>query len=257
MISLAGKRVAVIGGGGAIGRAIGEAVAAADGCVVALDIDWAAAEQAVAALPGSGHRSGAIDVIDPTSVERACELASADGPIHALVYAAGIAFTANVVDTEPTQLRQLMAVNLDGAFFTCGAFCRQMIEKNISGSVVLISSIAGLRGEAGAAAYCASKFGLIGLAESLAAELAGQGIRVNAICPGNVDSPLLRSVARWQAERGKADEADVLAQMTHVGAAERLVEPEEVAAAVIWLASPLASAVTGTTLRVDVGALVG
>ena len=114
------------------------------------------------------------------------------------------------------------------------------------GSIVLISSTAGLRGEAGASAYCASKFGLIGLAESLAAELAGKCIRVNAVCPGNVDTPMLQEAVRQIAEYEGVDASAVRDRLARDGASRRLVRPDEVAAACWYLCSDGAAAITGT-----------
>jgi NAD(P)-dependent dehydrogenase (short-subunit alcohol dehydrogenase family) len=150
-----------------------------------------------------------------------------------------------------------MAVNLDGAFYTAQAFATRMLGAGRPGSFVFLSSTAGKRGEAGASAYCASKFGLIGMMESFAAEVAAKGIRVNAICPGNVDSPMLRAIARDVARReGTSDEA-VRERFTNVAAARRLVLPAEVAAVAVWLASPPASAVMGEALNVDACTLAG
>ena len=150
-----------------------------------------------------------------------------------------------------------MAINLDGAFFVGGAFSRRMVDARRGGSFVYLSSTAGLRGEAGASAYCASKFGINGLMESLAAELSPAGIRANAVAPGNVDSPMLRAVAENQAEREGATPEEMLDRYAHAGGAVRLVDPAEVGAAVVWLASPLASGVTGHVVRVDVGQMIG
>ena len=100
---------------------------------------------------------------------------------------------------------------------------------------VFFSSMAGLKGEAGASVYCASKFGLIGFVESFAAEMTSFNVRVNAICPGNVDSPMLKQVASAIALRNKLKDDDVLNDMTFAGAAKRLVDVNEVANLAIYL----------------------
>jgi NAD(P)-dependent dehydrogenase (short-subunit alcohol dehydrogenase family) len=246
-------RAAVVGAGGAIGRATCRAYADAGATVVALDLDVDAARRALADLTGD-HSAARVDVTDLASVEQA---AVESGEIDSVVYGAGIAFTSDVTSTEWSRYRRLMAVNLDGAFYVGAAFARRMLDARRAGSFVFISSTAGQRGEAGASAYCASKFGLIGLVESFAAELTPAGIRVNAVCPGNVDSPLLHAVAGEVAAREGVPAAEVLHRFAHDGAARRLVNPDEVAAAVVWLTSPGAVAITGTMVRVDAGQPLG
>jgi NAD(P)-dependent dehydrogenase (short-subunit alcohol dehydrogenase family) len=243
----------VVGGAGALGAAICRAYADAGARVSLYDLDPDAAGRVIAGL-GDGHRSGRVDVTDPASVDR---IAEESGAVDSVVYCAGIAFTAELHCTDWAQYRRLMAVNLDGAFYTGGAFSRRLIEAGRQGSFVYLSSTAGLRGEAGASAYCASKFAINGLMESLAAELSPAGIRANAVAPGNVNSPLLRSVAENQAAREGTTVEEMLDRYAHAGAAVRLVAPAEVAAAVVWLASPLAAGVTGHVIRVDAGQMIG
>jgi NAD(P)-dependent dehydrogenase (short-subunit alcohol dehydrogenase family) len=184
-------------------------------------------------------------------------LAADLGVLDSIVYSAGIVFDDEIVDMDWAQYRKLMAVNLDGAFHTAAAFGRVMIDANRTGAFVFISSISGLRGEPSASAYCASKFGLIGMVESFAAEVNRHGIRVNAVCPGNVDSPLLRGVAAELGRRQSRDAAEFLGEFARAGSAQRLVRPDEVAQLCLFLASPAAAAITGATLRVDCGAMVG
>jgi len=251
-----GRRVAVIGAGGAIGTATCAALRSAGAEVIAADIDADAARAAAGAAGAAGAgRADSADVTDPEAV--AALAGRLEGPLDGMVYAAGIAFTAALGRIDWGAYRRLMAVNLDGAFHCCQAFAPALRASASGGAVVLISSMAGLRGEAGAAAYSASKFGLIGLAESFAAESTGTGPRVNALCPGNVDSPLLRQVAGdISRETGEPAET-VHAAMARVGSARRLVRPDEVAGAALWLLSPAAGAVTGAALRVDAGGMVG
>ena len=234
----------MIGAGGTLGTAVCASYADAGAAVVAIDLDdaSAAATGASAAL--------AADVTDPVAVEEAAERC---GPVNSVVYAAGVTFTADVVAQDLDEYRRLMAVNLDGAFAVGRAFGRRMLDAGREGSFCFISSVAGQRGEPGASAYCASKFGLIGLTQSFAAEVATRGIRVNALCPGNVDSPMLRSIAVDVAEREGEDPATVLRRFADVAASRRLIEPSEVAAAVVWLASPAASAITAGAIVVDGG----
>jgi NAD(P)-dependent dehydrogenase (short-subunit alcohol dehydrogenase family) len=252
-LALDDHHAVVVGGAGALGEAICNAYANAGARVSLYDLDADAAARVVASL-GDAHHCGRVDVTDPSSVER---MAGEAGFTDSVVYCAGVAFTAELHRTEWEQYRRLMAINLDGAFYVGGAFSRRMIDAGREGSFVYLSSTAGLRGEAGASAYCASKFGINGLMESLAAELAPAGIRANSVAPGNVDSPLLRSVAENQAGREGTSVEEMLDRYAHAGAAVRLVDPAEVGATVVWLASPLASGVTGHVVRVDAGQMVG
>ncbi|WP_181168017.1 SDR family oxidoreductase [Mesorhizobium sp. B2-4-19] len=245
-----GHVAVVIGGGGAIGAACVRAFAEAGATVWSVDLHEQAAAGALTGLLGA-HRAAACDVTDPASAEA---LAGLVGKADSVVYAAGLNADGNVVDIDWSAYRKVMAVNLDGAFHIGAAFARRMSARG--GALVFLSSTAGLRGEAGASIYCASKFGLIGFVESMAAELAGERIRVNAVCPGNVDSPMLREVAHRIAERTGADAGEIWRGMAHSGAARRLVTPAEVAALCLHLASPASAAITGTTVRIDAGAML-
>jgi NAD(P)-dependent dehydrogenase (short-subunit alcohol dehydrogenase family) len=243
---------AVVGGGGTIGAACVKALAHAGATVWSLDRSEEQARHAIAGLPGS-HHSRACDVTDAQAM---AALAAELGDVDSLVYAAGLNADGAVVDIDWSVYRRVMAVNLDGAFHTAAAFAKPMIARGKSAAFVFLSSTAGLRGEAGAAIYCATKFGLIGFTESFAAELGAYGIRANVVCPGNVDSPMLREVARNIAGRTGADPAEVWESMARSGAATRLVDPKEVANLCLHLVSPASAAITGTTIRVDAGAML-
>jgi NAD(P)-dependent dehydrogenase (short-subunit alcohol dehydrogenase family) len=195
-------------------------------------------------------------ILDVTDPEACTALARATGPVDAVIYAAGIVATMPIARTDPAVWRRVMAVNLDGAAHVCAAFAGPMTAAGKGGAIVLISSAAGVRGEAMAAAYSASKAGLIALAQSMAAELAPHDIRVNAVAPGNVDTPMLRSVARDIARAGGGDEAEVWRSFARTGAARRLVKPAEVARVCMALCSSDFSAMTGTTVPVDAGYLL-
>ncbi|MGE3872185.1 MAG: SDR family NAD(P)-dependent oxidoreductase [Parvibaculaceae bacterium] len=237
----------VVGGGGTIGTACVQALARAGATVWSLD-----RSEELAARAGA-HRRAACDVTDAKALAR---LAAEIGDVDSLIYAAGLNADGAVIDIDWAVYRRVMAVNLDGAFHAAAAFARPMVARGKGGAFVFLSSTAGLRGEAGASIYCASKFGLIGLTESLAAELGAHGVRANAVCPGNVDSPMLRDVASKIAERTGADAAEIWEGMAHSGAAMRLVDPGEVADLCLHLVSPASSAITGTTIRVDAGAML-
>jgi NAD(P)-dependent dehydrogenase (short-subunit alcohol dehydrogenase family) len=252
-----GHRVAVIGAAGAIGSAICRAYAAAGATVTSLDLDGSGADRLAASLPGSDHRAGAIDVADRADVRRAAEETWRLGPIDSVVYAAGLEATCDVIDMDWEAYDRVMAVNLSGGVQVAQAFGRHIVEAGRGGSFVFLSSAAGKRGEAGAGAYCASKFGLLGIVECFAAEVGRYGVRVNAICPGNVDSPMLREVAAAAARREQRGVEEVLDDYIGEAAEHRMVRPEEVASVAVWLASPEASGINGESINVDAGALTG
>jgi len=245
----------VLGAGGAIGTACCRAFADAGWRVAAGDIRLAEARRAI---DGLAHAPVAadVDVTDPGALADWARAIAALGRIAALVFAPGVVMTSAIERTDWARYRRLMAVNLDGAFHAAAAFVPVMRDQEPAASIVLLSSTAGRRGEAGASQYCASKFAIIGLGESLAAELVPARIRVNMICPGNVDTPMLRQVADEIAAYRGLDPAAVWDGMIRSGAAIRLVQPAEVAAACVWLCDARLSATTGATLTVDAGAML-
>lgn len=246
----------ILGAGGGIGSACCRAFAAAGRRVVAADLHQAAARQAIVGLPHGPVAKG-VDVTEPGALSDLVEAAAELGPVADLVYAPGITITAPIELTDWTEYRRMMAVNLDGAFYAASAVVRIMKRQGGGGSILLLASTAGERGEPGASHYCASKFGLIGLAQSLAAELTPDRIRVNAVCPGNVDTPMLAEVVRQIAEYRSVAEAEVWDGIKRTGSSQRLIRPEEIGAACAALCSPAFSAMTGATVRLDAGALVG
>ena len=143
-------------------------------------------------------------------------------------------------------------VHLMGAVYATQAVLPGMIERGF-GRIVNVASTAGLKGYAYVSAYCAAKHALVGLTRALAAETATRGITVNAVCPGYTDTDLVRaSIESVAAKTGRA-QADVLAEYERNTLIGRLIQPEEVAAAVVYLCSPEAAAVTGTTLAIAGG----
>lgn len=250
----AGHRAVVVGAAGAIGAAVCRAYAAAGAAVLALDLDEAGAADVAHSLPGSAHLSRNLDVTDLDAV-RASAATVACGGLSSLCYAAGVAPTFEVLDFDWDAYRRTLAVNLDGALHAAHAFGKAMVANG--GSMSFISSTAGRQGAAGAAAYCASKFALLGVVESFASEVGGYGIRVNAICPGEVDSPMLARVALARAARRGTDADTELGAWARAAALGRLVRPEEVANVAVWLASEHASAITGASIDVTAGLGIG
>jgi NAD(P)-dependent dehydrogenase (short-subunit alcohol dehydrogenase family) len=247
-----GHRAVVVGAAGTIGALTCRAYAAAGAAVIALDLAEDRTRALVAGLPGGPHSAAGLDVTDLGAVRRAAAAAAETG-VSSVCYAAGVAPTFEVLRFDWGAYRQTMAVNLDGALHVASAFGQVMAAAGRGGSFCFLSSVAGRRGEAGAAAYCASKFALLGVVESFAAEAGRHGIRVNALCPGDVDSPMLTRVAEAQAARRGSSVAGELNAAASSAALRRLVRPEEVAEVAVWLASAHASAVTGAAIDVTAG----
>jgi NAD(P)-dependent dehydrogenase (short-subunit alcohol dehydrogenase family) len=244
----------VVGAGGAIGTASARALQRAGAYVTALDLDLEAAQTALAGSPG---RAARLDVTSAQEVRRIAGEVAGDRAVDSVLYAVGVAPTSDVLALDWDVYHRTLAVNLHGALHVAQAFGRAMLAARRGGSFLFVSSTAGKRGEPGAAAYCASKFALLGVVECFAAELAPHGIRVNALCPGNVDSPMLRAVAQADADREGTSAKEMLARYRAAAAADRLVSVEEVAATAVWLASDGASGITGESVNVDAGALTG
>lgn len=239
------KRAVVIGAAGGIGVSCVRRLTSHGWDVIAADL-----QQPDIAEAAQTH---ALDVRDFDSVR---EFAEGVGTVGAVIYAAGTVATMPIHETDFAIWRRVLAVNLDGAAHVAAAFSNIMIKSQTQGSFVFLSSAAGVRGESGASAYSASKAGLIGLIESMAAELTLYGIRVNGVAPGNVDTPMLRKVAREIALNTGQSEAEVWDSFARTGAAQRLVSPEEVASVCAALADPSFSAVTGAIVPVDAGYLL-
>jgi 3-oxoacyl-[acyl-carrier protein] reductase len=240
------ERIALVTGGSrGIGAAICAELAAAGAVVV---VNYASnADAADAVCRGIAAAGGTAHAVqgDIATAEGATALVeqveSGIGPIAALVNNAGITRDDLIMRLSEESWREVIDTNLGGAFFTCRAVARPMMKRR-AGAIVNMSSIVGVRGNAGQTNYAASKAGLIGLTKSLAKELGSRGIRVNAIAPGYIATELTDALPE------QAREAILTA--TPLG---RLGEPEDVARAVRFLVSDAAAFVTGDVLAVDGG----
>lgn len=232
----------VTGGSGGIGAAICQALAT-DGFTVLVGYGSSreAAEQVVSSCEGKAE-AVAIDVTDAESVAAAVARAGDLGTLRVLVNNAGIADDDLLMRLSEDALARTLDVNLNGAFRTCQAAMRPMLRAR-GGRIVNVSSIVGLVGNPGQTAYAASKAGLIGMTKSLAREVARKGITVNAVAPGYVETAMTAALGD--------DAQDHLRELSPMA---RAVTPEEVAAAVAFLASDAASGITGHVLNVDAGA---
>lgn len=242
---LAGRVALVTGGSRGIGAAVCAELGAA-GAEVVVNYASAAdrAEQVCAHVRGKGGTAHAIagDVSTPEGAAGlVAQVESEVGPIAILVCNAGITRDNLIMKLSDDDWRSVIDTNLGGAFFTCRAVARPMLKRR-AGVIVTMSSVVGVHGNAGQTNYAASKAGLIGLTKSLAKELGGRGIRVNAVAPGYIETALTEALPE------SAREA-ILAQ-TPLG---RLGEPADVARVVRFLVSDAAAFVTGDVLAVDGG----
>ena len=237
----AGRVALVTGGSGGIGAATCRALAAAGHTVLVGYGRDAEAAGKVAADAGAAEPVH-LDVTDPASVAATVARAGELGALGVVVNAAGIADDDLLLRLEADRFDRTLEINLRGAYLVTRAALRPMLRARF-GRVVNIASVVGLRGNAGQSAYAASKSGLIGFSKSLAREVARKQITVNVVAPGFVATAMTRALAP-DARQALIDQAPQA----------RAVEVEEVAAAVTFLASEQAGAITGAVLPVDGGA---
>jgi 3-oxoacyl-[acyl-carrier protein] reductase len=242
---LEGRVALVTGGSRGIGAAICEELAAG-GATVAVNYasNATAADEVCARIASAGGTAHAVqgDVASAAGAAALVERVEQEvGAIDALVNNAGITRDDLIMRLSEEDWRDVIDTNLGGAFFTCRALSRPMLKRR-RGTIVNISSIVGVHGNAGQSNYAASKAGLIGLTKALAKELGGRGIRVNAIAPGYIATELT-NVLPEQAR-------DAILANTPLG---RLGEPSDVARAVRFLCSDASAFITGDVLAVDGG----
>ncbi|MGV3635397.1 MAG: SDR family NAD(P)-dependent oxidoreductase [Pseudorhodoplanes sp.] len=251
MGKLSGRHALVTGGGRGIGRAVAAALSASGGSLSVLGRQKAGLDDAVSA----GDAAGLIvaDVTDPTAVEGGIKAAeAARGPFDILVANAGGVSTAPFAKTDPSQFQKLFDLNVMGIVHATRGMLPGMVARKF-GRIVAVASTAGLKGYPYVTAYCTTKHAVVGLVRSLAVETAKTGVTVNAICPGYTDTDLVReSVASVTAKTGKTSD-EVVAQYVKDVPMARLIKPEEVAAAVLYLCSDDAGAVTGTAMTIAGG----
>ena len=246
-----GKHALVTGGGTGIGLAIARALAG-EGAAVTIagrrsgPLDAAAEEH-------SGLFPSVMDVADEVSVSEAVDAAVvARGPVAICVANAGIAEGRSILKTDLGFWRAIMATNLDGAFLTIRECLRSMRGLDW-GRVIAVSSIAGVKGLKGAPAYTASKHGLTGLIRGLSEDHAGGSITFNALCPGYVATGIVdRNVASIR-DRAGVSEDEALAMMVSANRHGRLIQPDEVAAAALWLCGAGSESVNGQAVEIAGG----
>ncbi len=241
------RRAIVTGGGRGIGRAVAVALSNAGHEVTVLGRTEAPLADAVA--HGAAKAFYAVDVSDAEALSGALEDV---GPADVLVSCAGIADSAPFLKSELSLFRKLMAVNFESVVVGTRAVLPGMIERGF-GRIISVASLAGLKGYPYVSAYVASKHAVVGFSRSLALEVAKSGVTVNAVCPGYVDTDLVTNSAARIAARTGRDTTEIKAEFYRGNPQARLIRPEEVADAVLWLAGDLASSVNGQAIAISGG----
>jgi len=245
--------VLVTGAARGIGQAACVAAAEAGADVVATDLESASLDETLGLLEDHrGRRSRALsmDVTDPAAVAAGLdEAVGAFGRLDGLVNNAGVISMSPALETEPAAFDAHFRVNVSGLFSCCREAARRMAG---GGAIVNVASNAGKVGYPNMAAYNASKAAVISLTRTLAAEWAGRGVNVNAVCPGGVDTPMLDGVARWIADSFGGDPEEILSGMPPAQLG-RLVRPIEVGRVIAFLLSDHARIIRGQSINVDGG----
>ncbi|HWF73663.1 MAG TPA: SDR family NAD(P)-dependent oxidoreductase [Solirubrobacteraceae bacterium] len=248
--SMDGRVALVTGASSGIGRASAEALVRAGASVILFALPGDELEAAAHACrrAGAGALAFAGDAGDPAAVAAAFDLAERElGPVDAVFNNAGVSLVASITETTDAAWQRLLHTNLTGSFNVAREAARRMIPAG-RGSLLSTASELALSGEPGYAAYSATKGAILAMTRALAAELAAHGIRVNAVCPGATDTPLLRAEYR-----GTPDPELARAEGERSIALGRLGRPEEIARVVVFLLSDDASYVTGAQYVVDGG----
>jgi meso-butanediol dehydrogenase/(S,S)-butanediol dehydrogenase/diacetyl reductase len=256
MTALADRLAVVTGAGSGIGAAIARELAARGARVVVTDVDEGAARLVADGLDGALARR--LDVTDRASIDAvANEASGALGGLDVWVSNAGVSHMAPFVGIAEDALDHTLAVNLKGVFLCGQSAARAMRAQGRPGVIVNLASMAGKQGRVPFLAdYVASKFGVVGLTQAMAFELAADGIRVNSVCPGYVATPMQDRELGWEAElRGSSAEQvrDLWIADTPMG---RLEQPEDVARVVAFLAGDDAGFITGEAIAVNGGAFM-
>ena len=257
-MELTDKVAVVTGGGSGIGAGLCRGFAREGAAVAVTDVDLAAAEKVAAEIRAAGGRATAwaMNVCDSAQVNDVAKKIAADaGRIDIWVNNAGVSYIVPFLECDDALWDKTLAINLTGAFHGCRAALAQMTRQG-SGVILNMSSQSGKIGNARYAAYCASKFGIIGLTQSLALEFADRGIRGNALCPGVVMTPLWKEMLGDYAKKRNLAEADVIPYLESKIPLGRLATEDDVAATAVFLASDAASYVTGQAINVAGGAIM-
>lgn len=257
MSRFANKSVLITGGSGGMGRAAAQGFLREGAQVLLADIDEKGLEAAAAALAPIGHVSAIrTDVTKPDDCRRAVEAAvERHGRLDILVNGAGVWVEGPAEDVGEAEWDRTIDINLKGTFFCCRHAIPRLLETQ--GAIVNIISDAGLMGYANTSVYCASKGGVALLTKSLGLELAPKGVRVNGVCPCDVDTPMIEFQAQAYGGGDPDGYKDKLLALYPQGRRARFATPEEVAAFVLFLCSDAAAPITAACLPMDFGLTAG
>jgi len=251
--TLSGRHALVTGASRGIGAVVAAALAAEGARVSLLARD--AQQLTQVAMPLGAERALAVaaDVTDAASVRSAFATAHARfGPVHILINNAGQAASAKFTDTDEALWNRLLAVNLTGTYLCTRQAVPDMLSEKF-GRIVNIASIAGLRGAAYISAYVTSKHAVIGLTRSLALEYATKNLTVNAVCPGYVDTDIVKQAISTIRSKTGRSEAEALAALVATNPQQRLITCDEVANSVLWLCRPGSESITGQSISISGG----
>jgi NAD(P)-dependent dehydrogenase (short-subunit alcohol dehydrogenase family) len=255
MFSLTGKVALVTGAGSGIGEAIAQALAGAGALVFVTDRDVENGKRVAADISKDGRPSRfiALDVTDEAQCRAVAASVHADHPagLDILVNNAGIGHVGTITTTRGEDLDRLYQVNVRGIFNVSQAFVGPMLARR-AGNIINTASIAGIVGIKDRLAYATTKFAVVGLTKCMALDHAKDGLRVNCVCPGRVETPFVKARLREY-----ADPEAAYREMAASQAIGRMGTPEEIAAAVLYLASDEAAFVTGSAFVIDGGLSAG
>jgi len=253
MFSLQGKTALVTGAASGIGAAIAECFATAGATVYIADRDAEGAAQQAMLIQKRGGRASALrlDVTSEADCAAAATEVTASQGLSILVNNAGIGAVGTVLETSGADFDRLYQVNVRGVFNVTKAFLPGMLAHG-GGNIINIASVGGVVGIRDRLAYCSSKFAVVGMTKCMALDHAAAGLRVNCICPGRVETPFVQARLREY-----PDPEAAYREMSSTQLFGRMIKPEEVAAAALYLASDESHMVTGTAFMIECGWTAG